>query len=343
MRARRRPRGLLAAVAAASLLLTACGAGSGGDDTGGVGDSADGGAAPLTVYATTGYLADVVANVAPAAEVTTMVGPGGDPHTYQPSTRDIEAILDADAVFWNGLHLEAQMIDQLESLGDRQLAVGDQLPEELLLDWPETDDEGKPLYDPHIWNSPEAWALVVESVADKLGAIDPAHSEEYAANAAHYVDEIGAAAEEAAALLADVPEPRILITGHDAFNYFGDTYDLGVRATDFVSTEAVLSPEELSELAKLIAENRVPVIFQDNQANPQAITSLKEAVRALGWQVRVSNEELYADSLGAEPGVDTYLGVFRHNARAVAEALGTPESPAAPRASATPDARDEQP
>ena len=83
------------------------------------------------------------------------------------------------------------------------------------------------------------------------------------------------------------------------------------------------SPQEMSDLAKLIVDNKVPVIFQDNLANPQAITSLKEAVQAMDWQVEVSDEELFADSLGAEAGVDTYLGVFRHNARTVAEALGS--------------------
>lgn len=278
----------------------------------------------LRVYATTGYLADAVANLAPDAEVTTMVGPGGDPHTYQPSTKDIETIQNADVVFWNGLHLEAQMIDQLESLGDRQLAVGDQLPEDLLLDWPETDDQGNPLHDPHVWNSPEAWSLVVEYVAAKLGEIDPGNAAEYASNAEAYIEEIDAAVAEAHELLGDGKiEPRILITGHDAFNYFGQTFDLEVHATDFVSTEAKLSAGELSELAQLIADNEVPVIFQDNQANPQAITSLKEAVRSLGWQVEVSGEELFADSLGAESPVNTYLGAFSHNARAVAEALGT--------------------
>lgn len=278
----------------------------------------------LTVYATTGYLADAVANIAPDARVTTMVGPGGDPHTYQPSTKDIETIQSSDVVFWNGLHLEAQMIDQLKGLGDKQLAVGEKLPENLLLDWPETDDAGNALHDPHVWNSPEAWSLVVGYVADKLGDIDPDNGATYTANAKVYQVEIAAAASEAKRLLATIPaKSRVLITGHDAFNYFGAVYDLEVHATDFVSTEAALSPQELSELAKLIAKHKVPVIFQDNQANPQAITSLKEAVRALGWRVEVSDEELFADSLGADPGVDTYLGVFRHNARAVAAALGT--------------------
>lgn len=302
----------IAAAAAAMLLIAGCSSapqGSGGDR-------------PLTVYATTGYLADAVANIAPDAVVTTMVGPGGDPHTYQPSTRDIERIQSVDVVLWNGLYLEAQMIDLLESRGDRQLAVGDQLPEGLLLSWPETDDAGNPLHDPHVWNSPEAWSLIVGYVADKLSEIDPENAADYQTNATAYQEEIAEAATEVEKLLGGVPEPRILITGHDAFNYFGHTYNLAVHATDFVSTEAALSAGELSKLARMIADNKVPVIFQDNQANPQAITSLREAVRALGWNVEISSEELYADSLGADPGVDTYLGVFRHNAQSVADALG---------------------
>lgn len=276
---------------------------------------------PLAVYATTGYLADAVANIAPEAQVTTMVGPGGDPHTYQPSTRDIEKMRDADVVLWNGLYLEAQMIDQLQSLGERQLAVGELVPEHLLLSWPETDHEGNALHDPHIWNSPEAWKLVVQHVADKLGEANPAAAQQYQANSAQYLERIEQAAQNAADLLSDVPQPRILVTGHDAFNYFGQTFGFEVHATDFVSTEAALSPVQLSELADLIVQNRVPVIFQDNQANPQAVTSLREAVDARGWDVRVSTEELYADSLGSEPGVDTYLGVFEHNAQVVAESF----------------------
>lgn len=103
MRTHRRFAAVLGLLTAATLITgctTAPADDGDGDDT-------------LTVYATTGYLADAVANIAPDADVTTMVGPGGDPHTYQPSTQDIETIRSADVVLWNGLHLEAQMIDQL--------------------------------------------------------------------------------------------------------------------------------------------------------------------------------------------------------------------------------------
>lgn len=277
----------------------------------------------ITVYATTGYLADAIANVAPEAEITTMVGPGGDPHTYQPSTQDVQTIQDADVVIWTGLHLEARMDDLLESLGDKQVAVGELLPEELLLDWPETDDEGNALHDPHVWNSPEAWSLIVGYIADKFAEVDPDGADTYRANAEAYIGEIEVAAAEAEKLLSTIPdESRFLVTGHDAFNYFGDTYDIQVHATDFVSSEAAMSPKEMSDLAQLIVDNKVSVVFQDNLANPQAITSLTEAVKAKGWEVAVSDKELFADSLGAEAGVDTYLGVFKHNARTVADALG---------------------
>lgn len=272
--------------------------------------------ADITVYATTGYLGDAVAKIAPDAEVITMVGPGGDPHTYQPSTKDIQTIQSADAVVWNGLFLEARMEDLLMSLGDKALATAELLPGTMLLPW--EDD----LRDPHVWNSPDAWALIVGHVADHLGDIDPDNANTYLENATAYIEMIEAAGQEVEELLASIPEEnRILITGHDAFEYFGDTYGLEVRATDFVSTEAEMSPAELAELAQYIADNKIPTVFQDNQANPQAIISLQEAVEALGWKVAISDDELFADSLGAEDDVDEYLEVFRHNAMAVASAL----------------------
>lgn len=320
-RSARRIGGLVSAVLVAALAtaLTACapGGGSRSDST------LDGSAHDaLHVYATTGYLADVVANLAPQAVVTTMVGPGGDPHTYQPSTRDIAALQSADVVLWTGLHLEAQLSDLLHGLGDRQHAVAEALPEDLLLELPTTDADGAPLHDPHVWNSPRAWTVVVGLVAEALAAADPDGADGYRAAAEAYVERIERTAAEVAELLEAIPpERRVLVTGHDAFAYFGATFGFEVHATDVISTEAQLSAAELSALADLVVDRDVPVIFHDDQANPQAITSLLEAVHARGHRLEVADAALYADSLGAEPGVDTYLGVFRHNAEAIAAAL----------------------
>lgn len=278
----------------------------------------------LVVFATTGHLADAVVNIAPGAQVITMVGPGGDPHSHQPSTRDIQRMLEADVVVWHGLNLEAHMIDQLRSLGQRQVAAAEAVPVELLLDWPGTDADGNQLRDPHVWNSPEAWGIVVDAVAGKLAEVDPDDADEYRSNAADYRERIDAMAVEATELLAAVPEPRMLVTGHDAFDYLGDVFDLEVHSTDFISSEAALSARELSELATLVADNEVPVVFRDHQVNPQAIVSLQEAVSALGWEVSVAEADLHADSLGATDGVDTYIGAFTHNVRTIAEELGAP-------------------
>lgn len=113
-----------------------------------VSESAQGSDGTLDIFATTGYIADAAANIAPDANVVTLVGPGGDPHTYQPSTKDIETMSQSDVVLWNGLYLEAQMIDQLESFGDKQVAVAEAVDEDMLLGWDDTDDEGNALHDP---------------------------------------------------------------------------------------------------------------------------------------------------------------------------------------------------
>lgn len=315
----RRPMQIIAA-AMATMALAACGAANTAQSTGSAQPADDG---KLDIFATTGYLGDAAHVLAPEANITVMVKPGGDPHTYQPTTQDIEAMQKADLVLWNGLHLEALMTEQLEAQGERQLEVGKNVPHDLLLDWPETDDKGNPLHDPHIWNSPEIWKGVVLDVAKRLSEMDSANADAYMKRAEEYNAKIDKIDEEAKAKFDTLPkENRILITGHDAFNYLGKRYGLEVYATDFVTSEAELSPAQLEELAATIANGKVPTIFVDNLKSPQAVESLQEAVKAKGWDVKIAPEELYADSLGDAEPVDTYLGVFEHNMNAITAGLG---------------------
>ncbi|CAB0582911.1 zinc ABC transporter substrate-binding protein [Corynebacterium diphtheriae] len=276
----------------------------------------------LTVFATTGYIGDAVKNIAPDADVTIMVGPGGDPHTYQPTTQDISKIESSDVVLWSGLHMEAKMLDQLRAQGDRQAAVAEAIPEDKRLDWPEPSDNGEKLYDPHVWNSTENWKYVVDAIVKKLSEVDKDNAATYKDNAEKYKKEIDETAAYVKEQIDQIPEQkRILITGHDAFSYFGKQFGVEIHATDFVTSESEMSPAELAELGKFIAEKKIPTIFQDNLANPQAINSLKETVKAKGWNVEVSDKELYADSLGESAPTDTYLGVLKYNADAIREAL----------------------
>lgn len=275
----------------------------------------------LEVVATTGYLGDAVNNIAPEADVTVLVGPGGDPHTQELTTKDTEKINSADLVVWTSHDMEHKMMDQLDKLGERQIPAAETIPESDLLPWEEDGQiQG---HDPHVWNSPDNWKYVVTAVGEKLAEIDPANADTYKQNAEKYNQKIDDAKTEAGELLASIPKDRrILVTGHDAFNYLGATYDMEIFATDLVSSESEISAAELDELADMIAKRKVPVIFQDNLKNPEAINHLKSAVEAKGGHVEVSDQPLFADSLGEEAPVNTYLGVFTYNARTIAEALG---------------------
>lgn len=339
-----------AAIAACSLFAAgACAT----DQTEGNSSNASSDGNALTVFVTTGYLSDAVHNIAPDANLVTMIGPGGDPHSYQPTTKDIAAMKDADVVFWNGLGLEESVHEQLESLGDKQVAVGESIPKDMLLPWTEDEDtdhdhdheseaahefedadhdhEGESghhhdhsglEYDPHVWNSTENWKIVVDTIVDKLSAVDTEHAADYRRNGDAYKGEIDEAAAYVKDKIAEIPaESRTLISGHDAFAYFGHEFGLEVRATDFVSSEAQLSAAQLVELAQYIADHKVRTIFQDNVSNPQAIESLKERVQADGWETTVSDQVLYSDALGTQSPQDTYLGALKYNADTISAAL----------------------
>lgn len=308
---------LLTTATALGAVLTACATDQGGSGSAGSGAAGGG---PLKIVATTGYLGDAAANIAPDAEITILVGPGGDPHTQELTTQDAQRIEEADVVLWTSHDMEHKMLDQLDALGSKQVAAAESIPEADLLPW---EEDGKVEgHDPHVWNSPDNWKHVVTACAEKIAEIDSANASTYTANAKAYNKRIDEAKAAAKKQFDTIPQTnRVLITGHDAFNYLGKTFDIEIHATDLVSSESEISATQIDELATTIAEKKVPVIFQDNLKNPEAINHLKEAVAAKGWEVEVSDKPLYADSLGESAPTDTYLGVFEYNATTITEAL----------------------
>ena len=168
----------------------------------------------LSIVATTGYLGDAARNIAPDADVTVLVKPGGDPHTQPLTTRDTEKLDSADVVLWTSRDMEHQMMDQLDKLGDKQLAAAGQLDESELLPW---EEDGKiEGHDPHVWNSPDLWKQVVQASAEKIGEIDPENADQYTTNAEEYNKKIDAVAADAKEKLERIPkENRVLVTGHD--------------------------------------------------------------------------------------------------------------------------------
>ncbi|MCI0393541.1 MAG: zinc ABC transporter substrate-binding protein [Chloroflexi bacterium] len=294
------------------LALTACGG------------AAEGGPAEgqLNVVATTGQIHDALVNIGgDAIHLTGLLGPGVDPHLYVPTESNVSTLSEADVIFYNGLHLEAQMVrimTQMASRGVTVVAVGDALPPEQLLDW----DSSAP-YDPHIWNDPLLWSQAVEIMRDTLINADPENAELYRANTEKYLAEIAETHEYIQAQIAKIPpERRVMITAHDAFGYFARTYGLEVRGLQGISTESEASTADVQELANFIVERQVPAIFVETSVPPRTIEAVQAAVRAQGFEVSIGGS-LFSDALGEQghPAA-TYTGMLRYNAETLAAALG---------------------
>jgi manganese/zinc/iron transport system substrate-binding protein len=299
-----------------SLTLAACSQAEAGSIT------SDGGTSKLKVVATTGQLHDSVFNIAgDAVDLTGMLGPGVDPHLYVPTEGDVTTLDQAEVIFYNGLHLEAQMLRVMEQMGKSGktvVGVGDLLPEDSLLGW--TGSGGS--HDPHIWNDPVLWSQVVETIRDTLIDVDPDNAELYRQNTATYLDEIAATDVFIKEQIARIPaDKRMMVTAHDAFGYFARAYGLEVAGLQGISTESEAGTADVQNLAAMIAERQVPAIFVESSVPRRNIEAVQAAVEAQGFSVAIGGE-LFSDALGT-PGTPegTYLGMLRHNATTLAEAL----------------------
>jgi manganese/zinc/iron transport system substrate-binding protein len=278
---------------------------------------------PLQVVATTGMIGDIVRNVAGGrAEVTQLMGAGVDPHLYRATRSDIARMLRADIVFYNGLLLEGKMTDALvrgATSGKPVHAVTELIDEEFLLEPPAFAGH----YDPHVWMDPSAWGKAVEAARDKLAELDPAHADAYRANAAAYLDELARLDAYAERVLASVPaERRILVTAHDAFNYFGRRYGFEVEGIQGLSTESEAGLKRVEELVDLLVERDIPAVFVESTIPERSVRALVSGAGAVGHEVQVGGK-LFSDAMGA-PGTyeGTYIGMIDHNVTMISRALG---------------------
>lgn len=276
----------------------------------------------LRIVTTTGQVADLAQRVGgERVQVTALMGPGVDPHLYKASAGDLERLLAADLVLSSGLHLEAKMGEVLEHMegGTKSRAVAAAIPESLLLAPPEF----KGAHDPHVWFDIRLWLYALDAVRDALAAKDPAHAAEYAARAAAYRAELEALDGEVRAAIATIPaERRVLITAHDAFNYFGRAYGLEVRGLQGISTVAEAGAADVQALAAFIAERRIPAIFVESSVSPKAIEAVLAAVRAREATVALGGS-LYSDAMGnAGTPEGSYPGMLRANVTTIVKALG---------------------
>lgn len=277
---------------------------------------------PYRIATTVAMVADIVREVAgDRAEVIGIIGEGVDPHLYKPSRNDVAELLKADMVFYSGLMLEGKMSDTLIRVASRKpvKAVTQLIGEKLLLEPEEMEGH----FDPHVWMDASLWAKAVEAVAVALGEFDPANASAYTERGKAYAAKCMELHEYGKRCMATIPEQsRVLVTSHDAFNYFGRAYGLTVRGVQGISTESEAGLRDINELIDFIVERKVKAVFVETSVPQKNIRALIDGAKAKGIEVKVGGE-LFSDAMGTAGTYEgTYLGMLDHNITTVTRALG---------------------
>jgi zinc/manganese transport system substrate-binding protein len=253
-------------------------------------------------------------------EVTTLVGPDGDAHVYEPTPADARNLAASNILFVNGLGFEGWMERLEKSSGfDGKVVVASTgvTPRHMMEE--EEDGKAEEITDPHAWQSLANGKIYVANIRDGLIAADPAGKAIYEANAAAYLDAINT--EEAAVrdTLGKLPEDRRrIITSHDAFGYFGATYGIEVVAPEGVSTESEASAKDVAKIIRQIKAGKIPAVFIENITDHRL---LDQIARETGAKI---GGTLYTDALSGPDGpAPTYLGMFRHNVATLSQALSS--------------------
>ena len=278
---------------------------------------------PYNVITTVGMVRDIVQQVAgDKAKVSGIIGSGVDPHLYKPTRSDIAALLDADVVFYSGLMLEGKMSDtfvKIATSGKPVYAVTEKIDESFLLSPPEFAGH----HDPHVWMDPEGWMKAVEVVRDALSLYDPSNAAAYKANANSYLAELRKLDAYATKSLGSIPEKqRVLITAHDAFNYFGHAYGIEVKGIQGISTESEAGLQDLNNLVQFIVDRDIKAVFVESSVAEKNVRALIDGAKARGKSVAIGGT-LFSDAMGGEGTYEgTYIGMIDHNVTVITRSLG---------------------
>ena len=293
---RRRVAPLAACLAA--LLVAGC-AGSGGGGAAGGGDGA------LRVVATTTQVADLARNVGGGrVRVTSLLKPGIDPHDYEPSPSDIDALAHADLVLENGVGLEGWLGDTIDGSGFDGPVVDTSRGVRLRL------VGGAP--DPHIWQDPRNAEVMAANIGRGLAAAEPSAAADFQGDLAAYTRKLRALDAEVRRQVGSLANRKV-VTDHDAFGYYLDRYGLELVGSVIPSfdTSAELSGRDIRDLVAKIKVTKVKAVFSETSLPPRTAETI---AREAGVKVVEGEGALYGDSLGP-PGSDgdTYLKMIRHH------------------------------
>ncbi|QXP60766.1 metal ABC transporter solute-binding protein, Zn/Mn family [Olleya sp. HaHaR_3_96] len=276
----------------------------------------------LNIVTTTTMLTDLVKNIGgDSINVNGLMGSGVDPHLYKASEGDVTKLVDADIIFFNGLHLEGKLVEVFEKMGSKTktpIALADAIDKSTLIG----SEYFASNYDPHVWFNISYFKQFAIKVAAVLSEKDAKNADYYNANATAFLSKLDTLENTVKSKIETLPaDKRILVTAHDAFNYFGKSYGFEVVGLQGISTATEAGVKDVQNLANFIIENKVNAIFIESSVPKRTIEALQEAVKSKGHDVQIGGT-LYSDALGSAGTIEgTYIGMFEYNVNTIVNAL----------------------
>ncbi len=290
---------------------------------------------PIPVVATFSILGDMAKRIGGEhVAVTTLVGPDGDTHVYQPTPADARAVSEAKVLVVNGLRFEGwldRLVDASDFRGIRAVATegiepiplddkhaeGDDHDDRDHAESDRHDGHGHGAFDPHGWQSLRNAAVYADNIAAALAKADPGNAGAFHRNREAYVAEIEALDSEIRRIVAGLPAAsRTVVTSHDAFQYFGRDYGLTFVAPQGLSTESEASAKDVARLIRQIRDGGIRAVFIENIGDPRLLKRIADETGA------AVGGTLYPGALSGPDGpAPTYLDMMRHNATTLARAL----------------------
>lgn len=268
----------------------------------------------LNVVASFTVLADMAKQVGGEhVTVKSLVGPDGDPHSFEPSPQDSVALSKADVVIVSGLGMEGWM-DRLVSASGykgKVIVASEGISTRKMM------DDGKQITDPHAWNSAENGAIYAQNITRALVAADPQDAAAINDSGSEYVTRLKLLDSWAKTRFEAIPKSkRKVLTSHDAFGYFGQEYGVTFLAPVGFSTEAEANASDVAGLIKQLKEQHIKTYFIENQTDPRLVKQIAAASDAQ------PGGELYPEALSAENGpASTYEMAFKHNVDTIANSM----------------------
>jgi len=275
----------------------------------------------IKVICTTDVISDAIKKILPLNfDVISLMGPGVDPHTYKSKASEMKKMMNADAIVYNGIHFEANLIDAITEIGKTGFVVslGDIVPKERLRKTTEFGTD----YDPHFWHDVNLFATAIE-LAGKQFSVKFPNSKNYIDSAtASYTKSLYAIEIYVKSEMAKIPDSsRVLITAHDAFGYYGRAFGIKVKGVQGISTASDISIRGITELTDFIVSRNIPSIFIENSVSEKNINSVIEGCEAKGLNIKIKGP-LYSDGLGDEKsGADTYIKMIKKNTNTIVSGL----------------------